>query len=89
MFYTSMTPDLIRLMLEVTWFNFLGMFTSLLEGHEDLDIVPLCLDGLRYAISATLFLDMDTEKRAFSTLLAKYNFLVRILSLTPTPFFLI
>ena len=42
-------------------------------GH--LELVACVLDLLRYSISACLCLGMETERRAFAALLAKFHFL--------------
>ena len=44
-------------------------------GYQHLELVACVLDLLRYSISACLCLGMETERRAFAALLAKFHFL--------------
>ena len=75
--HSKVNSESIALMFECVWHHFYGIVTTILE-HSDsftLEMISLGLDMLRYSISASLFLGMETERRAFATLLAKLHYL--------------
>ncbi|ETW75591.1 hypothetical protein HETIRDRAFT_391221 [Heterobasidion irregulare TC 32-1] len=45
------------------------------EETDNLDVVELCLDGFRNAIRIVCFFDLELERNAFVTTLAKFTFL--------------
>jgi len=67
----------IQEMFQVSWIHFYGVVTKILENPKtySLDSVSLALDILSYSLSICLFLDMESERRAFAGLLAKLNYL--------------
>ncbi|EQC41253.1 hypothetical protein SDRG_01228 [Saprolegnia diclina VS20] len=68
----SISPDLVKILFERVWFHFLALSTTILSNHQaDVAIVLQCLDLLRYCISTSLFLEMPTERQAFSNQLTK------------------
>ncbi|KDO35012.1 hypothetical protein SPRG_01075 [Saprolegnia parasitica CBS 223.65] len=68
----SISPDLVKILFERVWFHFLALSTTILSNHQaDVAIVLQCLDMLRYCISTSLFLEMHTERQAFSNQLTK------------------
>ena len=60
---------------EVAWIAFLAGLSGPLQATDDLDIVELCLDGFRSAIRIVCFFDLELERNAFVTTLAKFTFL--------------
>lgn len=65
----------VRPMFEVAWMPFLAGLSGPLQDTDDLEIVELCLDGFRAAIKIVCFFDLDLERNAFVTTLAKFTFL--------------
>ncbi|ETW84950.1 hypothetical protein HETIRDRAFT_121078 [Heterobasidion irregulare TC 32-1] len=62
-------------MFEVAWILFLAGISGLLQETDNLDVVELCLDGFRNAIRIVCFFDLELERNAFVTTLAKFTFL--------------
>ncbi|KAH9844154.1 uncharacterized protein C8Q71DRAFT_819716 [Rhodofomes roseus] len=65
----------VRPMFEVAWIPFLAGISGPLQGTDDLEVVELCLDGFKNAIRIVSFFDMELERNAFVTTLAKFTFL--------------
>ena len=62
-------------MFEVAWLSFLAGLSGPLQEAEDNEIVELCLDGFKTAIRIACFFDLELERNAFVTTLAKFTFL--------------
>lgn len=62
-------------MFEVAWMSFLAGLSGPLQDTDDLEIVDLCLDGFKSAIHIVCFFDLELERNAFVTTLAKFTFL--------------
>jgi brefeldin A-inhibited guanine nucleotide-exchange protein len=62
-------------MFEVAWIPFLAGLSGPLQNTDDLEIVDLCLDGFKNAIHIVCFFDLDLERNAFVSTLAKFTFL--------------
>ncbi|KII94838.1 hypothetical protein PLICRDRAFT_96881 [Plicaturopsis crispa FD-325 SS-3] len=65
----------VKPMFEVAWIPFLAGLSGPLQDTDDLEIVELCLDGFRNAIRIVCFFDLELERNAFVTTLAKFTFL--------------
>ncbi|KAJ7937075.1 Sec7-domain-containing protein [Mycena leptocephala] len=65
----------VRPMFEVAWIPFLAGLSGPLQDTDDLEVVELCLDGFRSAIRIVCFFDLELERNAFVTTLAKFTFL--------------
>lgn len=65
----------VKPMFEVAWIPFLAGLSGPLQGTDDLEIVELCLDGFKSAIRIVCFFDLELERNAFVTTLAKFTFL--------------
>ncbi|KAI0082485.1 hypothetical protein K474DRAFT_1585733 [Panus rudis PR-1116 ss-1] len=65
----------VRPMFEVAWIPFLAGLSAPLQATDDLEIVELCLDGFKNAIKIACFFDLELERNAFVTTLAKFTFL--------------
>ncbi|EIN10767.1 Sec7-domain-containing protein [Punctularia strigosozonata HHB-11173 SS5] len=65
----------VRPMFEVAWIPFLAGLSNPLQDTDDLEIVELCLDGFKSAIRIVCFFDLELERNAFVTTLAKFTFL--------------
>lgn len=62
-------------MFEVAWIPFLAGLSGPLQETDDIEIVELCLDGFKSAIHIACFFDMELQRNAFVTTLAKFTFL--------------
>ncbi|KAJ7591093.1 sec7 guanine nucleotide exchange factor [Mycena floridula] len=65
----------VRPMFEVAWIPFLAGLSGPLQDSDDLEIVELCLDGFKSAIRIVCVFDLELERNAFVTTLAKFTFL--------------
>ncbi|PPQ94949.1 hypothetical protein CVT25_003921 [Psilocybe cyanescens] len=65
----------VRPMFEVAWIPFLAGLSGPLQETDDLEVVELCLDGFRNAIRIVCFFDLELQRNAFVTTLAKFTFL--------------
>lgn len=65
----------VRPMFEVAWIPFLAGLSGPLQNTDDLEVVELCLDGFKSAIRIVCFFDLELERNAFVTTLAKFTFL--------------
>ncbi|KAJ3538200.1 hypothetical protein NM688_g6554 [Phlebia brevispora] len=65
----------VKPMFEVAWIPFLAGLSGPLQETDDLEIVELCLDGFKSAIRIVCFFDLELERNAFVTTLAKFTFL--------------
>lgn len=62
-------------MFEVAWIPVLAGISGPLQQTDDMEIVELCLDGFKNAIRIVCFFDLELERNAFVTTLAKFTFL--------------
>ncbi|KAK2466184.1 hypothetical protein APHAL10511_001826 [Amanita phalloides] len=65
----------VRPMVEVAWIPFLAGLSGPLQETNDLEIVELCLDGFKNAIRIVCFFELELQRNAFVTTLAKFTFL--------------
>jgi brefeldin A-inhibited guanine nucleotide-exchange protein len=65
----------VRPMFEVAWIPFLAGLSAPLHDTNDLEIVELCLDGFKNAIHTVCFFDLELQRNAFVTTLARFTFL--------------
>ncbi|KAI9001407.1 hypothetical protein BD414DRAFT_431927 [Trametes punicea] len=65
----------VRPMFEVAWIPFLAGLSGPLQDTDDLEVVELCLKGFKAAIHIACFFDLDLERNAFVSTLAKFTFL--------------
>ena len=73
----------VRFMFEVAWMPFLAGISAPLQETDDMDMVELCLEGLRNAIRIVCLFDMELERNAFVTTLAKFTFLNNLVEMKP------
>ncbi|KAG2013698.1 Sec7 domain-containing protein [Coprinopsis cinerea AmutBmut pab1-1] len=74
-FYSASQSIHIRPMFEVAWMPFLAGLSNPLQETDDLQVVELCLEGFRHAIRIVCTFDLDLQRNAFVTTLAKFTFL--------------
>jgi len=74
-FFSASHSVHVRPMFEVAWMSFLAGISGPLQDTDDLEIVELCLDGFKSAIRIVCVYDLELERNAFVTTLAKFTFL--------------
>lgn len=82
-FYSASRLEHVRFMFEVAWMPFLAGISASLQETDDMDVVDLCLDGLRSAIKIVCLFDLELERNAFVTTLAKFTFLNNVGEMKP------
>lgn len=82
-YYAASRIEHVRFMFEVAWMPFLAGLSGQLQETDDMDVVELCLDGLRAAIRIVCLFDMELERNAFVTTLAKFTFLNNLTEMKP------
>ncbi|GMK57374.1 hypothetical protein CspeluHIS016_0402080 [Cutaneotrichosporon spelunceum] len=82
-YYAASRIEHVRYMFEVAWMPFLAGLSAQLQETDDMDTVELCLDGLRAAIRIVCLFDMELERNAFVTTLAKFTFLNNLAEMKP------
>nr|XP_019012604.1 guanine nucleotide exchange protein for ADP-robosylation factor [Kwoniella pini CBS 10737]OCF51385.1 guanine nucleotide exchange protein for ADP-robosylation factor [Kwoniella pini CBS 10737] len=82
-FHTASRLEHVQFMFEVAWMPFLAGISAPLQETDDLDVVNLCLDGLKAAIRIVCLFDMELERNAFVTTLAKFTFLNNLGEMKP------
>ena len=66
--------DLSRGTIAATWHHFHALIHATLEkAHLDMQAMGTCLDVLKYCLCFTICLDMETERTAFITQLARFK----------------
>ncbi|EIW61429.1 Arf family guanine nucleotide exchange factor SEC7 [Trametes versicolor FP-101664 SS1] len=65
----------VRPMFEVAWIPFLAGISGPLQDTDDIEVVELCLEGFKAAIHIACFFDLELERNAFVSTLAKFTFL--------------
>ncbi|WVR06225.1 hypothetical protein IAU60_003255 [Kwoniella sp. DSM 27419] len=82
-YHTASRLEHVRFMFEVAWMPFLAGISAPLQETDDIDVVDLCLQGLRSAIRIVCLFDMELERNAFVTTLAKFTFLNNLGEMKP------
>jgi brefeldin A-inhibited guanine nucleotide-exchange protein len=82
-FVSASRLEHVRYMFEVAWMPFLAGISAPLQESDDLDVVGLCLEGLRAAIRIVCLFDLELERNAFVTTLAKFTFLNNLAEMKP------
>jgi brefeldin A-inhibited guanine nucleotide-exchange protein len=74
-FYSASHFVHVRPMFEVAWIPLLAGISGPLQHTDDMEIVEVCLDGFKNAIRIVCYFDLELERNAFVTTLAKFTFL--------------
>jgi brefeldin A-inhibited guanine nucleotide-exchange protein len=82
-FYSASNLQHVRPMFEVAWMPFLAAISGPLQETEDMDVVLLCLDGFKHAIKIVCIFDLELERNAFVSTLAKFTFLNNLAEMKP------
>lgn len=82
-FYAASRIEHVRYMFEVAWMPFLAGISAQLQETDDMDVVEMCLDGLRAAVRIVTLFDMELERNAFVSTLAKFTYLNNLAEMKP------
>lgn len=82
-FYSASRLEHVRFMFEVAWMPFLAGISGQLQETDDMDVVTSCLEGLMAAIKIVCLFDMDLERNAFVSTLAKFTYLNNLAEMRP------
>jgi brefeldin A-inhibited guanine nucleotide-exchange protein len=74
-YYSASHLEHVRPMFEVAWMPFLAALSGPLQETDELDVVELCLEGFKHAIKIVCFFELELERNAFVSTLAKFTFL--------------
>ena len=74
-YFTANNIGHVRLMLEVAWYPLLATFAQLMETTPDADAttVQQCTEGLSIALHIASLFEMETERKALATSIAKFT----------------
>lgn len=70
-FYQSDDCEHVKAMLQIVWTAILSSLSGPLQETEDLEYIYTALEGFKYAIHIMCLFDMDLERNAFVSTLAK------------------
>ncbi|KAI9362470.1 hypothetical protein DFJ73DRAFT_620704 [Zopfochytrium polystomum] len=73
MFYSASHYEHVRPMFQGTWMSILTAISGSLQETEDAETVALALEGFRHAIWLTCMFDLELERKAFVSTLAKFT----------------
>lgn len=74
-YYSASHLEHVRPMFEVAWMPFLAALSGPLQETDDLDVIELALEGFKHAIKIVCFFELELERNAFVSTLAKFTFL--------------
>ena len=74
-FYSASHFEHVKPMLEVAWMPILAGISGPLQDSDDIDLIRLSLEGFKQAIKIVCLFDLELERNAFVTTLAKFTFL--------------
>ncbi|KAL8726762.1 MAG: hypothetical protein Q9166_006501 [cf. Caloplaca sp. 2 TL-2023] len=60
-------------MFDVSWMSFLSGISGQMQDTQNLEIIRMCLEGLKLAIRIACIFGLDTPREAFVTSLAKFT----------------
>ena len=60
-------------MFDVTWMSFFSGLSGRMQTTQNLEIIKLCMEGMRLAIRISCLFDLDTPRTAFITALAGFT----------------
>ncbi|BGP16437.1 hypothetical protein JCM10213_004007 [Rhodosporidiobolus nylandii] len=74
-YYSASHAEHVKPMFEVAWMAILAGTSAPLQDTDDLELIALALDGFKQAIKIVCLFDLELERNAFVTTLAKFTFL--------------
>ncbi|KAE8360556.1 hypothetical protein BDV27DRAFT_134312 [Aspergillus caelatus] len=60
-------------MFNVTWMSFLSGLSAPMQDTQNLEMIKLCMEGMKLAIRVSCSFDLETPRVAFVTALAKFT----------------
>ncbi|RMZ37848.1 hypothetical protein AFCA_001820 [Aspergillus flavus] len=60
-------------MFNVTWMSFLSGLSAPMQDTQNLEMIKLCMEGMKVAIRVSCSFDLETPRVAFVTALAKFT----------------
>lgn len=60
-------------MFDVSWMSFLSGLSGQMQDTQNIEIIRLCMEGLKLSIRIACFFDLETPRVAFVTALAKFT----------------
>ncbi|EAW11982.1 Arf family guanine nucleotide exchange factor SEC7 [Aspergillus clavatus NRRL 1] len=70
-------------MFNVTWMSFLSGLSAPMQDTQNLEIIRLCMEGMKLAIRISCAFDLETPRVAFVTGLAKFTNLGNVREMVP------
>lgn len=74
-FYSASHFEHVRPMFTVAWMSILAGVSAPLQSSEEADLISKSLEGFKLAIKIVCLFDLELERNAFVTTLAKFTFL--------------
>ncbi|GAA5989897.1 hypothetical protein JCM11641_001964 [Rhodosporidiobolus odoratus] len=74
-YYSASHAEHVKPMFEVVWMATLAGISGPLQDSDDIELIRLALDGFKQAIKIVCLFDLELERNAFVTTLAKFTFL--------------
>lgn len=74
-FYAASSIEHVRPMFAVAWMPILAGISGPLQDSDDIEMINLSLEGFKQAIKIVCLFDLELERNAFVTTLAKFTFL--------------
>ena len=74
-FFSASHMEHVRPMFEVVWMPLLAGVSGPLQDSEEINVIERCLEGFKQAIKIVCLFDLELERNAFVTTLAKFTFL--------------
>ena len=74
-FFSASQMEHVRPMFEVVWMPLLAGVSGPLQESEDINVIERSLEGFKQAIKIVCLFDLELERNAFVTTLAKFTFL--------------
>lgn len=82
-YYSASHAEHVRPMFEVAWMPILAGISGPLQDSDDMELITLSLDGFKQAIKIVCLFDLELERNAFVTTLAKFTFLNNLGEMRP------
>ncbi|MBW0468147.1 hypothetical protein O181_007862 [Austropuccinia psidii MF-1] len=82
-FFEASHFEHVRPMFQVVWMPLLAGLSDPLQNSDQLDMITLSLNGFKQAIKIVCLFDLELERNAFVTTLAKFTFLNNLGEMKP------
>ena len=82
-YFSAFHFEHVKPMFEVAWMAILSAMSGPLQESNDSDTVSICLQGFSNAIKIACLFDLELERNAFVTMLAKFTHLNNLAEMKP------